>query len=61
MAVVERGVRDVGYTLDGKFVTIPEMIPELVVPDLTDFKVNFYYVVSSIYLDILAVETICFL
>lgn len=39
---LERGVRDVGYeTADGKFVEIPEMIPEIVVPDLTDFKVGF--------------------
>lgn len=32
-------MRDVGYTIDGKFTQVPEMIPQLVVPDLTDFKV----------------------
>ncbi|VVC88098.1 39S ribosomal protein L41, mitochondrial [Leptidea sinapis] len=30
-----RGVRDTGYMLNGKFVPVPEMIPELIVPDLT--------------------------
>ncbi|BES99603.1 ribosomal protein L41 [Nesidiocoris tenuis] len=35
--------RDPGYyTKDGKFVFVPEMQPELVVPDLTDFKLKPY-------------------
>ncbi|KAF5281957.1 hypothetical protein FQA39_LY00481 [Lamprigera yunnana] len=38
----KRGVRDVGYRLDGKFVTVPEMIPELIVPDLKGFKLKPY-------------------
>lgn len=37
----ERGVRDVGFMDEGKFKVIPEKIPELIVPDLTDCKVNF--------------------
>ncbi|XP_044730301.1 39S ribosomal protein L41, mitochondrial [Chrysoperla carnea] len=39
----KRGVRDVGYIDEhGQFVTIPEMIPQLIVPDLTDFKLKPY-------------------
>lgn len=37
---VEWGTRDPGYTLDGKFHEVSEMIPELVVPDLTGFQVS---------------------
>jgi hypothetical protein len=37
---VERGVRDVGYYVGNKFVLVPEMVPELVVPDLKDFEVS---------------------
>jgi hypothetical protein len=33
------GVRPVGYYVGDAFVKVPEMIPELVVPDLTGFKV----------------------
>lgn len=36
---LERGVRDVAYKDGDKVIFIPERIPELVVPDLTDFKV----------------------
>lgn len=33
-------MRDTGYLgHDGKFVLVPEMVPELMVPDLTGFKV----------------------
>lgn len=39
----ERGVKDVGYMDGNKFITVPEMIPELIVPDLTDFKVFFFF------------------
>ncbi|KAG6455086.1 39S ribosomal protein L41, mitochondrial [Manduca sexta] len=42
LEVDHRGVRAVGYTLDGKFVTVPEMIPELIVPDLKDFRLKPY-------------------
>ncbi|KAF9788884.1 hypothetical protein SFRURICE_018460 [Spodoptera frugiperda] len=38
----KRGVRDTGYYLDGRFVTVPEMIPELIVPDLKDFDLKPY-------------------
>ncbi|XP_022912775.1 large ribosomal subunit protein mL41 [Onthophagus taurus] len=40
--IQKRGVRDVGYTLDGKFITVPEMIPELIVPDLKGFNLKPY-------------------
>jgi hypothetical protein len=33
------GVRPVGYEAGDRFVKVPEMIPELIVPDLTGFKV----------------------
>ncbi|XP_045476436.1 39S ribosomal protein L41, mitochondrial [Harmonia axyridis] len=38
----KRGVRDIGYRVGNKFVTVPERIPELIVPDLTDFKLKPY-------------------
>lgn len=44
--ILERGVRDVGYYKGDKFVLIPERIPELIVPDLTDCEVR--YVTISI-------------
>ncbi|KAI4471676.1 mitochondrial ribosomal protein l41 [Holotrichia oblita] len=37
-----RGVREVGYKEGDKFVTVPEMIPQLIVPDLKDFKLKPY-------------------
>lgn len=37
--VLERGVRDVAYKDGDKLVFIPERIPDIIVPDLTDFKV----------------------
>ncbi|XP_057670895.1 39S ribosomal protein L41, mitochondrial [Diorhabda carinulata] len=40
--IYKRGVRDVGYIEGNKFITIPEMIPELIVPDLTGFKLKPY-------------------
>lgn len=42
LEVDKRGVRDVGYFLDGRFVPVPEMIPELIVPDLTDCELKPY-------------------
>ncbi|CAG0883654.1 unnamed protein product [Darwinula stevensoni] len=37
------GVRPVGYTTkDQKFILIPEMVPELIVPDLSDFHLKPY-------------------
>ncbi|XP_001360637.2 39S ribosomal protein L41, mitochondrial [Drosophila pseudoobscura] len=38
----KRGVRDTGILVDGKFVEIPEKIPEIIVPDLTDCKLKPY-------------------
>ncbi|XP_044758764.1 39S ribosomal protein L41, mitochondrial [Coccinella septempunctata] len=38
----KRGVRDIGYVDGNKFVTIPERIPELIVPDLTGFQLKPY-------------------
>ncbi|XP_019865882.1 39S ribosomal protein L41, mitochondrial [Aethina tumida] len=38
----KRGVRDTGYYLDGKFIHVPEKVPELIVPDLTGFKLQPY-------------------
>lgn len=42
LEVDRRGVRDVGYTLNGKFYPVPEMIPEIIVPDLTNFNLKPY-------------------
>uniref|UniRef100_A0A1B6KJP9 39S ribosomal protein L41, mitochondrial n=1 Tax=Graphocephala atropunctata TaxID=36148 RepID=A0A1B6KJP9_9HEMI len=36
------GVRDTGYKVDNRFIEVPEMIPEIIVPDLTDFKLKPY-------------------
>ncbi|KAK4886104.1 hypothetical protein RN001_002375 [Aquatica leii] len=38
----KRGVRDIGYTMNETFITIPEMIPNIIVPDLTNFKLKPY-------------------
>lgn len=39
---LERGVKDVGYVAEnGRFVTIPEKIPDIIVPDLKDFPVKY--------------------
>nr|AEE62623.1 unknown [Dendroctonus ponderosae] len=39
----KRGLRDVGYyDQNSKLVLVPEMVPELVVPDLTDFPLKPY-------------------
>lgn len=37
------GVRPTGYQDGPTFKVIPEMIPEIVVPDLTGFKVLHHY------------------
>lgn len=37
-----RGVRKTGYEFDGRFVNIPELIPELIVPDLKDCNLRPY-------------------
>jgi large subunit ribosomal protein L41 len=45
--IEKRGVRDTGKIVDGKFQMIPEMIPELIVPDLTDCKFKPYVCYKS--------------
>ncbi|KAJ8968313.1 hypothetical protein NQ317_007563 [Molorchus minor] len=40
--IYTRGVREVGYRNGDKYVVIPEKIPELIVPDLTGFKLKPY-------------------
>lgn len=42
MPVDKRGVRETGYSLNGRFVAVPEKIPELIVPDLTGCKLKPY-------------------
>lgn len=42
LEVDHRGVRETGYKLNGRFVEVPEMIPELVVPDLKDCDLKPY-------------------
>lgn len=42
LEVDKRGVRDIGYMLNGRFVKVPEMIPELIVPDLKDCNLKPY-------------------
>ena len=34
---------------NNQFTKVKEMIPEFVVPDLTDFKVNFYQLLTLFY------------
>ncbi|XP_067011902.1 large ribosomal subunit protein mL41 [Anabrus simplex] len=36
------GVRRTGYMSGKRFVHVPEMVPDLIVPDLTDFKLKPY-------------------
>jgi large subunit ribosomal protein L41 len=42
MPIDKRGVRDSGVIVRGKFKSVPELIPELIVPDLTDCKFKPY-------------------
>ncbi|KAI5637554.1 mitochondrial ribosomal protein l27 domain-containing protein [Phthorimaea operculella] len=42
LPIDRRGVRDTGYFLNGRFVKVPEMIPELIVPDLKDCDLKPY-------------------
>lgn len=39
---IERGTRDIGYKIDDRFVMVPEMIPELIVPSLEGFTLKPY-------------------
>jgi hypothetical protein len=51
LKIVDRGVQMAGYFdhQTGNFVYVEEMEPELVVPDLTDFKVNFSNLILFFY------------
>lgn len=42
MPVDKRGVRDTGYTHNGRYVEFAEMIPQLIVPDLTGCQLKPY-------------------
>lgn len=42
MPVYTRGVRKIGCEIDGRFVIIPELIPDLIVPDLKDCELRPY-------------------
>ncbi|XP_028171068.1 39S ribosomal protein L41, mitochondrial [Ostrinia furnacalis] len=42
LPVDRRGVRETGYRLNGRFVNVPEMIPELIVPDLKNCDLKPY-------------------
>lgn len=42
MPVDKRGVRDTGVIVSGKYREVPELIPQLIVPDLTDCKFKPY-------------------
>lgn len=37
-----RGVRETGYRINGRFFPVPEMVPELIVPDLEGCKLKPY-------------------
>ena len=63
--ISDYGARPIGYVENGKFVKVPEMIPEIMVPDLTGFQVCMlvflelkHYLICFF---ILPAETICFL
>lgn len=38
----KRGVRDTGFVINGQYVEIPEKIPQLIVPDLTNCELKPY-------------------
>ncbi|KAL0114061.1 hypothetical protein PUN28_011402 [Cardiocondyla obscurior] len=40
--VDKRGVRDIGYKAGDKFIEVPEMIPQLIIPSLEGFKLKPY-------------------
>lgn len=42
LPIDKRGVRDTGYTFKGKYIEVPEKIPQIVVPDLTGFQLKPY-------------------
>lgn len=42
LPIDKRGVRDTGYTFKGKYIEVPEKIPQIIVPDLTGFELKPY-------------------
>lgn len=42
LPIDKRGVRDSGFSYNGAFVEVPQMIPQLVVPNLASFKLKPY-------------------
>lgn len=42
LPIDKRGVRDTGFTNNGRFEEVSQMIPQLIVPDLTGFKLKPY-------------------
>ncbi|XP_011496993.1 PREDICTED: 39S ribosomal protein L41, mitochondrial [Ceratosolen solmsi marchali] len=40
--IEKRGVKNTGYKVDDRFLQIPEMIPEIIVPNLKGFKLKPY-------------------
>ncbi|XP_030381915.1 39S ribosomal protein L41, mitochondrial [Scaptodrosophila lebanonensis] len=42
VAIHKRGVRDTGVVINGQFVEIPEKIPDIIVPDLSNCKLKPY-------------------
>jgi large subunit ribosomal protein L41 len=42
MPIDKRGVRDTGVVINGRFREVPELIPQLIVPDLTGCKFKPY-------------------
>jgi hypothetical protein len=51
LGVSDLGVRPVGYGIGDTFVKVPEMIPELIVPDLTGFQVILKYKLIEVRLE----------
>lgn len=47
MPIDKRGVRDTGFYVQGVYKEVPQMIPQLVVPDLTDCKFKPYVTFKS--------------
>lgn len=47
MPIDKRGVRDTGRVINGRYIEIEEMIPQLIVPDLTDCKLKPYVTYKS--------------
>lgn len=42
LPIDKRGVRDTGYTFKGKYIEVPEKIPQIIVPDLSGCQLKPY-------------------